>query len=275
VGFDLVSCGRTTEGGGRRGSQPFAIAIVNDFSLSELSGVLDDIGSRFLSEGDPTAVLELLVALTVERVPGAEYAGITLSGPDRRFTTVAASDDLVRVTDGIQYELGAGPCVDAVLKQSRFNARDLRTDARWPEFGRRAAELTGILSMFSQRLYMENDRGLIAGLNAYSRQPAAFDELSETIGLLMATHGALALSNSTAQQKARNLERALESSRDIGIAIGILMARNQVTRDQAFGLLRIASQHGHRKLAQVAAQVAETGALPTIPRRRPPTSDGG
>jgi len=247
---------------------------VIDFSLSELSGVFDEIGSRLLAADDPDGVLQLLVDLTVQRVPGAEYAGITLGGQDHLFTTVAASDDIVLVTDAIQYELGAGPCVDAVLKQSRFNAGDLRTDPRWPEFGRRAAENTGILSMFSQRLYMENEHGLIAGLNAYSRQAGAFEEPSETIGLLMATHGALALSSASAHQKARNLERALATSRDIGIAMGILMAHNRVTRDQAFGLLRIASQHGHRKLADVAAQVAETGALPTIPRHRSRTSHG-
>lgn len=274
MGFDVVSCGLTTEGGGCRGSQPFAIAVVIDFSLSELSGVFDDIGSRLLAEDDPNAVLYLLVDLTVQRVPGAEYAGITLGGEDHRFSTVAASDDIVLVTDGIQYELGAGPCVDAVLKQSRFNAPDLRTDPRWPQFGPRAAEVTGILSMFSQRLYMENDNGLSAGLNAYSHQPGAFDEPSETIGLLMATHGALALSNASAQHKARNLGRALKTSREIGIAIGVLMAQQKLTRDQAFDLLRIASQHTHRKLADIAAHVAETGALPTIPRQRSQTNHG-
>ena len=275
VGFDLVTCGLTTEGGGCRGSQTFPIAVVIDFSLSELSGVFDDIGSRLTTEDDPNTVLELLVDLTVERVPGAEYAGITLSGPNHQFSTVAASDDIVLITDGIQYELGSGPCVDAVLKQSRFNARDLRTDPRWPEFGRRAAELTGILSMFSQRLYMENDHGLIAGLNAYSHQPDAFEEPSETIGLLMATHGALALSHAAARQKARNLERALKTNREIGIAMGVLMAQHKVSRDQAFDLLRIASQHAHRKLADIAADVAETGALPTIPRQRSRASPDG
>jgi len=268
VGFDLVSCGLTTEGGGCRGSQPFAIVVVIDFSLSELSGVFDEIGSRLLAADDPDGVLDLLVDLTVQRVPGAEYEGITVGGQDHRFTTVAASDDIVMVTDAIQYELGAGPCVDAVLKQSRFNAGDLRTDPRWPEFGRRAAETTGILSMYSQRLYMENEHGLIAGLNAYSHQPGAFDEPSETIGLLMATHGALALSNSAALRRAHNLERALKSSREIGIAMGVLMAQQKVTRDQAFDLLRIASQHTHRKLAEIAAEIAETGALPSIPRKR-------
>lgn len=58
-----------------------------------------------------------------------------------------------------------------------------------------------------------------------------------------------------------NLEIALESSREIGTAIGILMATRKVTHDQAFGLLRTASQHQHVKLRDVAEGVIFTGTV--------------
>ena len=45
---------------------------------------------------------------------------------------------------------------------------------------------------------------------------------------------------------------ALASSRDIGLAMGVLMTRYQITREDAFDLLRIASQRTHRKLREVA-----------------------
>jgi hypothetical protein len=112
------------------------------------------------------------------------------------------------------------------------------------------------------RFYVESDEGIIAGLNMYSHQPNAFDENSEAIAQLLATHGALAVGKAAAQAKARNLLRALESSREIGMAMGIIMTQHKVTRDQAFDLLRMASQHTHRKLAVIAAEVTETGALP-------------
>jgi AmiR/NasT family two-component response regulator len=60
----------------------------------------------------------------------------------------------------------------------------------------------------------------------------------------------------------------LKTSREIGIAMGILMNASKLTRDQAFDLLRIASQHTHRKLSEIAADIAETGQLPTLPKRR-------
>jgi hypothetical protein len=62
-----------------------------------------------------------------------------------------------------------------------------------------------------------------------------------------------------------NLEEALTTNREIGQAIGILMAIERLTATQAFERLRIASQHSHRKLRDVAADVSETGRLPQSP----------
>lgn len=53
------------------------------------------------------------------------------------------------------------------------------------------------------------------------------------------------------------------------MAVGILMARQQLTSEQAFGRLVTASQHLNRKLRDIAAEVTETGALPAVPGRGP------
>jgi hypothetical protein len=58
-----------------------------------------------------------------------------------------------------------------------------------------------------------------------------------------------------------NLEEALATNREIGQAIGILMATDHLTAEQVFDLLRAASQRTHRKLRDIAADVVETGAL--------------
>jgi AmiR/NasT family two-component response regulator len=63
-------------------------------------------------------------------------------------------------------------------------------------------------------------------------------------------------------QEIDNLHTALQASRRIGVAIGVLMARHLVTYEQAFGMLAAASQHLNRKLRDIAAEVAETGELP-------------
>lgn len=87
--------------------------------------------------------------------------------------------------------------------------------------------------------------------------PREFDETAQALGLLLATHGALALTVAAVRERASNLEVALRTSRQIGIAMGVLMFQHKLTEDQAFDLLRIASQHKHLKLAAIASVVAE------------------
>ena len=239
-----------------------------DYSLAELSTAFAELGQRVRSTADSLAALQSLAELGAERVPGADHAGVILGTSRDSLKTVGATDPLVHQLDAIQYELNTGPCVDAAAQETTFNVPDLRTDPRWPRFGRRASEEGGILSMLSMRLYIESDKEVIAGLNLYSTKPDAFDRTSETVGLLIATHGALAASFAASRSKAENLMIALNSSREIGIAMGVLMAQQKLTRDQAFDVLRIVSQHTHRKVADLAGEVADTGALPEIPHAR-------
>jgi hypothetical protein len=68
-------------------------------------------------------------------------------------------------------------------------------------------------------------------------------------------------------ERIAHLEVALLSARRIGAAIGILMATRKVTEDEAFELLRAASQAWPRKLRVVADDVVLTGTLEVPPRR--------
>ena len=55
------------------------------------------------------------------------------------------------------------------------------------------------------------------------------------------------------------LEVALLTRDIIGQAKGILMERYRITADEAFELLRTASQHKNRKLRDLAEELASTG----------------
>ena len=74
----------------------------------------------------------------------------------------------------------------------------------------------------------------------------------------------IALQTARYRKRAANLEIALESNRRIGSAIGILMARELLTAEQAFARLREASQRLHRKLRDIADEVVRTGQLPRL-----------
>ncbi|HET7801999.1 MAG TPA: ANTAR domain-containing protein [Humibacillus xanthopallidus] len=218
-----------------------------------------DIGDhlRKMTHRDP---LEAVARMAVELIDRAEWASITRLA-DGEFTTVALTDDKACEADAIQYSVGSGPCLDAIIDDAVYRPSDLRHCEKWPEFGRRVSRELGVESMLSYRLLKETDDESIHGLNIYSRGRAAFDDDDVLVGLMIATHGALAAQSLVDARKIDNLQRALVSNREIGTAMGVLMTRHRVTRDQAFDLLRMASQNSNRKLRDVALEVAETGEL--------------
>jgi hypothetical protein len=232
-----------------------------------LAQLFADLGRELLvNRPDLDAVLTVLTHRAVEVIDLAEHAGVTRSARTGGFETVAATSDIACQVDDIQYELGDGPCIDAAKPQgdSLYYTGCLDMDERWPEFGKRAAGEIGIHSMLSVRFFLEEDN-MVAGLNIYASELNAFGSADHTVATLLATHGALAVTAARRQGQVDNLNRALQSNRQIGVAIGIVMATFKVTQEQAFNLLRVASQSGHRRLADVADDVRRTGTL-TIPQ---------
>lgn len=214
------------------------------------------------------STLESIVAMVLDRIPAAA-ASITILRRGR-FQTGASTSQQAAQADALQYQLHSGPCVDAIVENTAFHSEDLATDQRWPQFGPRVVVEHGFASMLSYRLGFEvpvpgdlpaDGQETLASLNIYGDTPGAFSEADEALGLLLATHAAIALIAANGWERSRQLREALDSSRDIGVALGVLMSQNKVTRDQAFDLLRIASQNRNRKLHHLALEVADTGTL--------------
>ncbi|WP_199430120.1 GAF and ANTAR domain-containing protein [Qaidamihabitans albus] len=199
---------------------------------------------------DVDATVERVVAAAAANIPGTEHAGISLV--DRKgIRTVAPSDELVSRIDKSQYQLGEGPCVDAIEHHRTYRTGNLREEPRWPSFGGAAADL-GMLSMLSMRLFSGD--GTIGALNLYSARPDAFDAHAEHIGELFAAHAAVVLRGS---QRQAQFQAALQSRDLIGTAKGIVMQRHGVTGERAFSMLVEASQRSNRKLYEVAEWVVE------------------
>lgn len=98
----------------------------------------------------------MVTALAVTAIPGVEQASIS-EGRHGRFRTLASTGDIATLGDRIQYELGSGPCVDAILNNTMFATADIARDTRWTEFGARVHAETGTTSMLSLRLFTEGD----------------------------------------------------------------------------------------------------------------------
>jgi signal transduction histidine kinase/DNA-binding response OmpR family regulator len=160
-------------------------------------------------------------------------------------------------------QLAAGP-VDLVLSDVMMSGMDGLTLVQAIRQDEQLRDLPVIL--LTARAGRDSVvQGLRAGADDYVVKP--FDE-AELLARLH-THNELAKLRQFAldqvQKRVANLEVALASNRQIGTAIGILMAAHGVSDDGAFELLRAASQHLHRKLRDIAEHVSYTGALPEMP----------
>ena len=239
----------------RRG-RPSAQASAGSPAENDMSQRLADLARDMQDQPDSAAVLDVIVAAAVGTVPGAEEASISLAQRGRRVVSAAATGDVSRRFDDLQTETRQGPCMDAMYEET-IRVDDLPSEQRWPELARRAGEV-GVASMLCVQLFVAGDD--LGALNLLARRPGAFTDESERIGLLFASHAAVAVAQA---QKVNHLGTALASRDVIGQAKGVLMERYKITPDQAFFLLAKVSQETNRKLHEVAEYLTHTGALDT------------
>jgi GAF domain-containing protein len=153
-----------------------------------------------------------------------------------------------------------GPAWAALKDQQVHVSLDLTVETRWPYYVSRLLAESPVRSIMGYPLTVgKHELGVLA---LYSDRVGHFTEQIQDMAGVFAAHASLALEKAFMAERNDNLEAALASNRRIGMAIGILMASLKVTDEQAFDLLRITSQHIHRKLRDVAEEVIMTGTVP-------------
>jgi GAF domain-containing protein len=218
--------------------------------------LLRDLGRVALVGRTLEEVLTELTSIAVRGIPGAEATSITLIRDDKPFTA-AYSGDMALSADELQYEEGSGPCLDAGRGGVILRVDDMTAEERWPHYVPRVAA-QGVRSSLSIPLPYQGIS--IGALNNYSTVPAAFaTPESLEAGLDVAEIVAVAVANATAHaelgEQARHMRLAMESRAVIEQAKGVLMAQRHVDADQAFEVLRDASQRYNRKLRDIAAGI--------------------
>lgn len=217
---------------------------------------------------DSRRALEALSCVAVRALPGARWGSVSRHRRGR-LCTVAWSDPTARAVDGLQREAGVGPTIDTARLHTGCVSPDLSTERRWPGFGPHAVRALGVHGVVSARLAVDADDS-DAVLTVYADHVGAFDGASCELLALLASAAAVGVAAVVNRELARDLTRALASNREIGVAMGVLMTRHQLSREQAFELLRSASQNRNEKLRDVATEVADTGVLPAVHGRHEP-----
>ncbi len=234
----------------------------DELAVGPLAHQFTSLTKALVRAGSMSAVLERIVVAAREILPSADIASITLRSPDGAYHTPSETEAVASELDRWQYEFDEGPCVEAARPDGPAVAvsNDLAVDRRWPRFGPTAAEL-GFRSLVATALLPDAVSPRLSGaLNVYSRQPSAFSLADRDALLLLATHASLALATTQAVTRrdleVEQLRQAIDSRDVIGQAKGVLMARRGITAEEAFAILRQASQDINVKLRDIAESVA-------------------
>ena len=196
---------------------------------------------------DVDAVLSDLVAGAVRSVPNAQHAGITLARQGA-VGTAAATGPYPVLLDEVQQCHSQGPCLSAAWDQHVIRINDMNLETRWPAYSVEAIQRTPIRSIVSFELFTEPPR--IGALNLYAERPGAFDDDAIELGLIYATHTALAWRLVRRESQFRS---ALASRDIIGQAKGVIMERFNLDAVEAFELLTRLSQESNTRLIEIAA----------------------
>lgn len=195
---------------------------------------------------------------------GTPWVGLARFSPPDGFSFVAASDNVVRRAGRIALELKEGLSWQAYIDSLPVVvADDLTHEPRWPTYSKMVSSALPVRSGLAVRLSVDDHAD--GALVAFADRPGYFEEPRVSEATRLADHAALCLAHVEARDKARNLELALRTSQEIGMAIGILMERLRVPEEQAFDLLRSVSQARQVKIRDLAARVVMTGEVPRLP----------
>ena len=202
---------------------------------------------------DLDGTLDELTAAATGSVPGANYAGITVATRHKKVETASSTHRVALVLDEIQRRHGEGPCLSAAWDQQIIRIDDMSSEDRWPLYCRDALEETSVRSVLSFRLFV--DHNAMGALNFYADAPRAFGDEALEMGLLWATHTALAW---TLVRRDKEFRSALATRDIIGQAKGVIMERYTVDSVQAFDMLKRLSQDSNTPLAEIAMRLIGT-----------------
>ncbi|WP_457967848.1 GAF and ANTAR domain-containing protein [Arthrobacter sp. D1-29] len=212
--------------------------VLNSSDVEDFLNELARVSARNLSEPDD----EVLCSITLLR--------------RRKAATIASSGPEAQAIGQVEYQFSDSPSMAASVEQVTVHLPDVEDDGRWPEYS--AAVLAqGVRSVLALPFQLEGETK--AALLLYSQRSFRFTgrilEFAEDFVSQTSLALRLAVRFAHYSESAANLRATLESRTVIDMAVGIIMAQNRCSQDEAFGILKTASSTRNSKLHDVAAAV--------------------
>ncbi len=138
----------------------------------QLTAVLVEFARTLGTDFSIQKILDHLVLRIADILP-VTGAGVMLMGARNELHFVAASNDVVQRIEGLQNELGEGPCLEAYRRGQAVAISDLGADSRFPCFSPRA-RAEGLAAVFTFPLRLNSDR--LGALDLYRSTPGPLNE---------------------------------------------------------------------------------------------------
>lgn len=231
---------------------------------TEAERAIERLAALVDSDATLTDTLTAILAIAVDALADAA-AATTCLAVGGKLEHAATTARWAAELDGVQLSAGTGPIIDAIATGAPIVSTNLAADDRWDlAVSVGAAGSRGVLSA-----------PIVAGdaptgaLTIYAAPRASFDGRLAPVAAVLSATVSLAvrwnLERTAHEAKMEAWVRALASRDVIGQAKGILMAREELTADAAFELLRATSQRHNVKVRDIADHVAVHRRLPDEP----------
>lgn len=162
------------------------------------------------------------------------------------------------VTDRLQFDAGEGPVAETVRYNEPRRIDEMANERRWPAFCQAAAQV-GFSSCLALPLRTYCQPG--GAIALYSEHERVFQGAALDTALLFAAQGGTAVHNASVYRTCRrmidNLHAALESRAVIEQGKGILHAELGIPPEEAFQLLKRASQDTNKKVRDLSADLVQ------------------
>ena len=226
----------------------------------EVTDTFVQLADTLVGDYEVSALLQFLSVRCTE-ILQADTAGVLLESRDGRLELAGAVSDDMYDIEQVEMELGEGPCIDAYRTREPVIAPDLTAFRhRWPQVVPRLESL-GLQAGYAFPLKLRDD--CIGALNLYRRMPGEFGDRDIRLGQAFAHMAAIGILQerkvTAAEQRAVQLQHALNSRVIIEQAKGMLAQRHGVTPQAAFERLRAHARRHGLKVQDISRRIVEEG----------------
>ncbi|MDR6989260.1 GAF domain-containing protein [Paenarthrobacter nitroguajacolicus] len=233
--------------------------------MEDGSGDVERLADLLISADDVKAFLDgmtVLGAAAMTRSTGTPIECAVTLGRRKRTATIGGSSDQAMLLDRIEQTLEQGPCIDAMDSGRPVLLDDALSSPQWGDYcGALAA--AGMRSTLGVPMELGPDTAAV--LNFFAPAPRTFNREAIADALTFAEHASkalrIAIRITVLNESTEDLEAASKSRSVIDTACGVIISQNRCTHEEAFAILRKASNDRNQKLRDLAqALVAGVGA---------------